>query len=558
MRLRRLLRRGGEPTGEQLEAMERVGSRYGLRPCRMVTVEALPSAFVCGVFRPVLAVPAGKIPDDKVLLHELLHLKHMDVLQNVLWCCLRSLHWWNILLWPAFERIENELESLCDQRVLERLEGEERREYGGILLAMASEKYARAPGTSSISNGGVYISERIENIARFKKYPRGMALVSLCIAFALALSLPFGGSRANYSGTDFRLSAYSVNNRDRIERSMAVTRLARCQTPDAAIDAYAKAMLQRNGFYLATASPLEEQEAIAAELYDSIEEYNAAVNIDVGPELMYVEHTGNGGYILSSWDELPDGGVEAKLQFNVGTLLDSDGEAIVREYEVDGVKLCEYSGMVMMSLRAEETENGWVAYESAPREHYFTSELLSINMMHLKPGFEKTVVTPHGSVKIHGVVTGSMTEFSSFPIFRSYDNALHLDAEYQKTLIIKAEYDPWERSGDFDRDNMSAEDWPGSAVSMELQPIWKEGEETDFMFVAAMDTHGEGHRSKSQENSYSYTSWGVSFDETHSAYPEPYETALEDAPWGYAVRICWSDEIVEELVIPLEEVLSDG
>ena len=557
-RLRALLRKGKEPTEEQREAMERVCGKYSLRPCRMVRVEALPSAFVCGVLRPVLAVPADKTPDDKVLLHELMHLKHRDVLQNVLWCCMHSLHWWNILLWGVFDRIENELESLCDQRVLEMLEGEERREYGGILLDMASEKYARAPGTSSISNGGGYISERIENIARFKKYPRGMALVSLCIAFALILSLPFGGSRANYNGTPLRLSAYSVNNRDRIERSMAVTRLARCQTPDAAIDTYAKAMLQRNGFYLATASPLEEQETIAEELYDSIEEYNAAVNIDVGPELMYAEYTGNIGYLLSSWEEQPDGSVLANLQFNVSTLLDSDGNAIVREYEVDGVQLYEYRGMVMMSIRAEEREDGWVAYECAPREHYLESELVSINMMRMKPGFEKTVVTPHGSVKLHGIVTGSMTEFSSFPIFIRYDNAIHLESEYKKTLIIKAEYDPWERSGNFDRDNISAEDWPGADVSMELQAIWKENGGPDFMYDTAMSTHGEGSRGKSQENVYSYTSWGVSFDEVHSAYPEPYEIALEDAPWGYAVRICWDDEIVEELVIPLEEVLGDG
>ena len=73
----------------------------------------------------------GRVPDDKILLHELLHLKYLDALQNVFWCCLRALHWCNPFMQYVFDRVGNDMESLCDQRVLERLQGEERREYGG-------------------------------------------------------------------------------------------------------------------------------------------------------------------------------------------------------------------------------------------------------------------------------------------------------------------------------------------------------------------------------------------------------------------------------------------
>ena len=69
-------------------------------------------------------------------------------------CLFRCVHWCNPLLWYAFDQVQNDLEALCDQRVLERLEGEDRRDYGRILLSMADEKYARAPGTSSKRSGG--------------------------------------------------------------------------------------------------------------------------------------------------------------------------------------------------------------------------------------------------------------------------------------------------------------------------------------------------------------------------------------------------------------------
>ena len=181
IRLRMLLKQGNQVNTEVETKLHSVCDTYGLKACKMVAVNGLSSAFICGIFRPVLVIPAECDVDEKVLLHELLHYKHHDILQNIVWCILRSLHWCNPLVHFAVNQIENDMESMCDQCVLELLEGEERREYGHILLSMANQKYARIPGTTSISNGGNNISKRIAAIVRFKKYPQGMALVSICI-----------------------------------------------------------------------------------------------------------------------------------------------------------------------------------------------------------------------------------------------------------------------------------------------------------------------------------------------------------------------------------------
>ena len=186
LRLRLALRRG-TPAGEARAALIReTAERYGLPVCPAVEVEGLGSAFICGVLRPVLALPAGEETDEKVLLHELLHLRHRDAAWGLLICLLRCVHWCNPLLWYCADLAGNDLESLCDQRALERLEGEDRRDYGRILLSMANEKYARTPGTSSMANGGKNIRRRIEAIARFKRYPAGMALVGVCAVLVLA------------------------------------------------------------------------------------------------------------------------------------------------------------------------------------------------------------------------------------------------------------------------------------------------------------------------------------------------------------------------------------
>ncbi|MDE6107308.1 MAG: M56 family metallopeptidase, partial [Oscillospiraceae bacterium] len=249
IRLRLALDRGC-PAGE--EQIERVARQYGLPTCRAVKVEGLSSAFVCGLFRPVLALPAGKETDEKVLLHELLHLKYWDVLWGVVICFFRCIHWCNPLLWYCADLAGNDLESLCDQRVLERLEGEERRDYGRILLSMADETYARAPGTTSMANGGKNIYRRIEAIARFKRYPAGMALVSVCVLLVLTTTLVVGAKA--------EVLPQGTGN---VDIDLARARAVPCTTPGGALDTYAKAVLTGRYDYRAMCAPMWEQNQLA-------------------------------------------------------------------------------------------------------------------------------------------------------------------------------------------------------------------------------------------------------------------------------------------------------
>ena len=224
---------------------------HTLVPGGRVVLPGLESAFVCGPLRPVLALPDRPV-DDKVLLHELLHLRHGDVWAGVGVCALRCLHWCNPLIWYCCDRIQNDCEALCDQRVLERLEGEERRAYGVILLSMADGRYARAPRTSSMANGGRNIKARIQAIARFRRYPAGMALASGCVAVVLALTClgGTGGAVEVPGGTD------------RGALALAQAQLNRPTTVAGALDTYAKAILCDSPVYFSMVLPEAERECV--------------------------------------------------------------------------------------------------------------------------------------------------------------------------------------------------------------------------------------------------------------------------------------------------------
>lgn len=262
-KLRKILKNGSEISGENVGQLNTVKLKYNLKGCKAVEVEGLSTAFVCGIFKPVLAIPKGMVLDKKIVLHELLHLKYKDNLQNVFWCILRSLHWCNPLLQYAFNRIGNDIESLCDQRVLERLEGEELRDYGKILLSMANNSFARAAGTTSVSNGGKNIKRRISAIVRFKKFPKGMELVSFCIILVLLTPTVFGAT-SNYGD-----EIYNPETKTDLYRSMAYTRVEKCGTVAGALDTFARGVIYKNGLCVAIASPSAEQEKIFTQMSEN-------------------------------------------------------------------------------------------------------------------------------------------------------------------------------------------------------------------------------------------------------------------------------------------------
>lgn len=267
LRLRSILRRGTPANEQRLQQIREVAEQYFLPVCPAVEVPGLSSAFVCGVISPVLVLPADTAMDQKILLHELMHLKHRDVIWGILICFFRCIHWCNPLLWYCANQAGNDLESLCDQRVMERLEGEERREYGMILLSMANEKYARTPGTSSMANGGKNIRRRIEAITRFKRYPAGMALVSVCAVIVLATPLLLGTQAKSVYNEESRLPGDAD-----IDLSLASARTVWCTTPAGALDAYGKSLLVQSGTYRAMCAPMEMQDDIAQLMHQKEEQ----------------------------------------------------------------------------------------------------------------------------------------------------------------------------------------------------------------------------------------------------------------------------------------------
>lgn len=357
LRLRRLLRQGMPPEKAVDDKIQMIAKKYNLPICPIVMIAGPASAFICGVFRPVLVLPEGTETNEKVILHELLHLRYCDVVWGLLICFFRCIHWCNPLLWYCADQMGNDMETLCDQRVLERLEGEERREYGYILLAMTDEKYARAPGTSSMANGGKNIRRRIETIARFKCYPQGMALISICVALVLAAPVLLGiRAEAVYQGGSDMTGVLSGMQ---AAASMASARTISCTTPAGALDTYAKAVLTGNVIYRAMCAPLWEQEALADCLKQSSQHEDERNTLWEGS--LQVPANVQSGYLVynltSKEDSIYEGLVTVELAYPPEEILTEKleiEEFSTEEYSPEGLST---EGLSIEGLSTEELSN---------------------------------------------------------------------------------------------------------------------------------------------------------------------------------------------------------
>lgn len=257
----------GLPADETLSALVRdTAARYNVKPCENIRICAgFDTPFVCGIIRPVLVIPAHMQSHitETMLLHELLHLQYKDIWMNFLIHAVRILNWCNPVMWFVLNRIQNDSEAFCDQRVLERIEIEEHKAYGYQLLDLARSKYPTVIGTTTMANGKHNIKRRLKRMVDFSHVPKGHGAAAFCITLLLTLSCV---ANASMPEPDFDTS-YVTDARS-MEKMLVNAQLYRTETPEEALNIFCKALEEGNMGYMALVIPPDEWEEYAAWVWD--------------------------------------------------------------------------------------------------------------------------------------------------------------------------------------------------------------------------------------------------------------------------------------------------
>ncbi|MGY0694596.1 BlaR1 family beta-lactam sensor/signal transducer [Virgibacillus sp. FSP13] len=137
----------------------------------------LKSPITLGLFRPYIIIPKETrqtftVNELKyVFLHELNHQKNKDVLVNYAMWMLKTIYWFNPLVWYAFNKLRVDRELACDASVLNLLSEKGYIEYGQTIIHFADKSSNRSYKQLAPGIGGTkqQIKRRIISIASYSK-----------------------------------------------------------------------------------------------------------------------------------------------------------------------------------------------------------------------------------------------------------------------------------------------------------------------------------------------------------------------------------------------------
>lgn len=160
----------------------------------------ISSPFVLGVIRPHIYLPStmGHAQTHSVLLHERAHIARLDPLWKVIGFILLCVYWFNPLVWVAYLCFCHDVELACDERVLSKMNNDEKREYAQALLHCSIRR--RTIALSPVAFGELGVKRRIKSIVWFKKSSERTLIAALLLCVILAVG--FLTNPANTYGLD--------------------------------------------------------------------------------------------------------------------------------------------------------------------------------------------------------------------------------------------------------------------------------------------------------------------------------------------------------------------
>ena len=156
----------------------------------------IDTPFVMGIFRPRIYLPGTLDSTEQkyIIAHERHHIRRGDHIFKALGFLALTIHWFNPFVWAAFVLAGRDMEMSCDEAVIRKLGEDVRAEYSASLLNLATGKRMFAGTPLAFDKGDP--TERVRNLARWKKPAIWVILICVIICIVLAVCLLTDPERA--------------------------------------------------------------------------------------------------------------------------------------------------------------------------------------------------------------------------------------------------------------------------------------------------------------------------------------------------------------------------
>lgn len=163
--------------------------------------------FVAGLFHPTIYLPKGldEMQKQMVLEHENVHIKRLDYLVKPIVFLVCCVHWFNPLVWVFFFLMERDMETSCDEAVMQKIGYDRRKDYADTLLGLSQSKAGSAG--CPIAFGENHVKSRIRRVVKMKKAGISVSIAAATVLFVAAALLLVNRATGRTPGEEASTSA---------------------------------------------------------------------------------------------------------------------------------------------------------------------------------------------------------------------------------------------------------------------------------------------------------------------------------------------------------------
>lgn len=165
---------------------KQLGTRIPMRD-NIFLADDIPVPMVVGFIKPEIYIPSGIDEShlEYVIAHEQTHIRRKDTIVKVVAYCITCIHWFNPLVWLAYNLLVKDIEMACDEETILRLGQDKKKDYAFALLQLSTGK--RSVFAVPLAFGEGSTKARIVNVLKYKKTKQIFAVAALVIGILLAV-----------------------------------------------------------------------------------------------------------------------------------------------------------------------------------------------------------------------------------------------------------------------------------------------------------------------------------------------------------------------------------
>ncbi len=149
--------------------------------------DSISSPFILGLIKPKIYLPSTLSEDEKecVIEHEKAHLRRFDHIWKPLGFAILSVYWFNPIIWIAYILLCRDIELACDEKVIKKMNIDEKQKYSQALLTCSISRKTIA--ACPLAFGEVGVKNRIKAIINYKKPLFWVILIAVICCIAVGI-----------------------------------------------------------------------------------------------------------------------------------------------------------------------------------------------------------------------------------------------------------------------------------------------------------------------------------------------------------------------------------